>query len=202
MATLIGVVNVALEALGEPSVEAALTGTVAGDLAARVPDVAREALQEYPYNFAGTRAQLAALPGTPIGFQYAYALPANFTRLNFLSRTGEQRSWQRELHYVIEDGQLLCDYTPLYAIYTRDTYAEEYGRWPALFTNAVALDVASRRNRAATQARGEGDRLADRVRMAWRKVRNWDAQQRPWVEKPVGSFVRVRTSGLNGTRVE
>lgn len=196
MATLVQVVNVALEALGEPLVQAALEGTAAGDIALRVPEIAREALEEYPYNFSGTRVELAKLPGQPIGFQHAYALPAGFLNLHCLSHTGYQDSWDKELRYVIEDGQLLCDYEPLFAIYTRDAYVQEYGRWPALFANAVGVEAAFRRNRHVTQGASEGDRLYDRARTAWRKVRNWDARQRPWVRKPVGRFVGVRAAGL------
>ena len=199
MATLVQVVNIALEAMGEPLDQAITVGTTGGDLAVRVPEIAREFLEEYPYSFSGSRVELLKIPGKPIGFEHAYALPAGFLNLHCLSRTGGADSWEKELRYVIEDGALLADYNPLFAIYTRDAYVSEYGRWPALFANAVGLEAAYRRNRHVTQGAGEGSRLEDRARLAWRKVRNWDARLRPWTQKPVGRFVSARTSSRYGS---
>lgn len=198
MATLLSVVNVAREALGLPLEQVIQEGTTGGDLAARIPELAREQFENYPWNFASRREELARLPGKPIGYEFAYALPAGALRIVWISRTGSDLWNDRVRDYREEDGRLLCDYEPLFGLFTFAAYTEDYGRWPQVFAEALGLEAALRRNRHVTQGAGEGDRLMLKAEDAWRRAKLWDAQRVPWKPKPVGRFVVSRWQGLGG----
>lgn len=191
------VVNIALEALGEPSLSAVHDAPIGSRLAARLPQVAREAFEAYPWNFASRREKLARLPEEPIGFEYAYALPAGALRIVSLWRgDGDQSSVGSRINeYAEEYGRILCNYDEVHGLFTFDHFVNDLSRWPQVFAEAIGLDLAARENRRTTQSGGAGDVLAQRAARARMTARAWDAQRNPWRAKPVGRFVSSRWHG-------
>lgn len=196
----IEVLNIALEALGEPNVSAPRETPLSSRLDARLPRVAREMFEGYPWNFASQRLELAQLPEEPIGYDYAYAVPAGAVRIVWLSQDGSDEFTLRVVRYAEESGRILADVSPLYGLFTMDR-SQDFRQWPQVFSEAMGLELAVRENRRVTQSNSAGLSLEERCEMAWKKAQTWDAQRVPWQQKPVGRFVSSRWSGLYGGRL-
>lgn len=167
MAAIVDIINTALAELGQTRVSSRDAATPGAQAIDSVFDAELDLfLEEHPWNFAKARASLARTASTPLfGFQYAYALPADFFAV-----------WQEErpdMLYRIEGGKLLCDEEEVQLVYIRRvTTANEM---PATFRDALALRLAARVCRRVTGS-DPGDKLLVRLDAAVRKSKFLNAR--------------------------
>lgn len=124
--TSVDIVNGALAKFGEAAILSLDDGSYAGRLASREYDRKRQALTRmHRWNFATKRAVLAPLSTAPLfGNTYQFQLPADYLRLIGLYDAQDEFNdrcyTSGRIPYRVEGGKLLCDYNPVYVIYTAD----------------------------------------------------------------------------------
>ncbi len=137
--TLTGIANCALISLGEPRIRS-LDDTVLGAqlIRDRFDDVRDELIRLFPWDFAKTRARLAANATPPIGdfagFTYAYPLPFDFVRLIEVLTPAHHA-------YRVEGGQILThNEAPLEIVYLRSV--TNPGEMDVLFRETLCASLA------------------------------------------------------------
>ena len=158
MSTDLEVCNRCLAILGEPPV----TSLSDPSKAARTVNASyaplRDALlRAYRWKFAMKRVELAADTDAPVfGFDYAYTLPSDFLRLDFINdamvwfATGAEYRDFNEGAYAVEGGKILTDLSaPLQVRYVSRADAALFD--PA-FVEALAARMASSLAIAITQS--------------------------------------------------
>lgn len=119
-------------------------------------DIARQSLlASHPWNFALKRAKLLPEETAPeFGYAYQFAVPEDCLRWLPWAR-GEQYYFEGEE----EAGFILSDESTIYIRYIIDVEAE--GKWPPLFADAMAYQLAFEYCEGRTQMSGLRDRLKD-----------------------------------------
>lgn len=97
-------------------------------------------LSRADWNFAMARASVAADSGTPaFGWQYSFTLPPECLRLVPLTNSGTAEG--DPIEHNVEGGKIYANYDgPLFIRYVKRT--EDYERYPATFTEALAARLA------------------------------------------------------------
>lgn len=181
------IANQALGILGPGSgylTDLATDTTTAGQALNRTYELVRdEVLEAHPWNFAVTRAELAADVTTPEwGFDYQYTLPANCLR--FLSMYGEK------VEYQIEGDKLLCDESgPLNIRYIkRETDTSKYS---PTFVSALAARWAFQ-IAGTIESRLTPAQIWEIYERMMGTARRADAQSNPSEEMPDGDWLNAR----------
>lgn len=161
MSTDIEVANRCLAILGEPSITALSDPSKAARTITANYDSIRDALlRSYRWKFAMKRVQLVADTDAPLfGFDYAYTLPSDFLRLDFVQdawvwfATGAEWRGFSEGAYAIEGRKILTNLTaPIEVRYVSRVGAELFD--PA-FVEALAARMATSLALAITQSEGK-----------------------------------------------
>ena len=147
-----------------------------------------ELLEMWPHNFAMTRQQLSQDASAPlIQWNFAYTLPADPYCLvpRALWHNGD---WREK--WVIEGRQLLTDYdSDVFLLYT--ARVEDYVAYPALFTRALALELAVRLSYPITRSNTVDEKLEKKAAKAWKKHRSVDGATGWHAELPQGVFTQA-----------
>lgn len=95
-----------------------------------------EVLRDHPWNFAAKRVALGELAVAPVfGFAHAFALPADYIRLQEVGEPGDN------IIYEIEGRTLVTDESSVYLKYT--SRVEDTTLFDAKFAVALAAKLAS-----------------------------------------------------------
>ena len=140
MASEVGIVNAALDLLGEPAIISFADNSKAGRLAAKEFANIRDALySRHPWNFGRKRDALAALADAPAwGYDFQYQLPSDYIRM--FNVEGENEGTGR---WVVEDGKILTDLTAtLNILYGYKVTAA--AQMSAGFRDALAATIAKK----------------------------------------------------------
>lgn len=143
--------------------------------AAKHYDHVRQAVLElHPWNFAYTRASIAANATTPVfGWKYAYPVPTDYLKLWKVQNAGRDSRWAMERH----EG-LRCIMTdlasPLKIGYGADVTAT--GQWSPLFAQAVIGQLAGL-IASKLGDRGDVERSRKFFEDALRQARRADSQE-------------------------
>ena len=175
MATDTEVANRALLALGLDRINnlAGSTAYRANRINELFPTTRRSVLEEYPWNFAGGRAQLARSAVTPVsGWAYFYDLPADFliTRQVRASDSDFDVSSPRadkscaDIAFELREPQMLSDSEEVWLYYTRNLTS--LATWPQYVANVfayrLAMDLAIPFTESQSK-RAEMERLHDKA---------------------------------------
>lgn len=129
------------------------------------------------------------------GLPYTYSFPEDYVRLRAIctdeAQTNEDRSYKREGPYVFSA------YNVLYVTYVSndDLYGWNMGRWPQLFVEAVAAELAYRSGLPITKDRGTKNDLVIIKDRALDKARRKDAVDERVKSKPLSSWANARLGG-------
>lgn len=167
MASLVGVCNRALQKLGEKRITSlsdnSATARALGDCYEAVRDAL---LREHPWNFAISRAELAADAEEPDwGRANAYQLPSDFLRLlpDYPEDAANSKDWQIEGQKILTD-----DTDPIYIRYI--ARVTDVTLMDALFLEAWATKMAYELCELITQSNTKKEALRtdylDIIRMA------------------------------------
>lgn len=150
-------------------------------------EVRRDVIRDHPWNFAMTRAGLAAVDGVvTYPWDAAFPLPEDCLRfLEVLDPAGCRDT------FANEGGRILADTAgPLYIRYVRDV--EETGLWDALFVSAFAARLAFQIADRITGDRGRKSDAWGAYRAALAKAKGVDAKENPPVEGVESSWIEAR----------
>ena len=135
MATDTEIVNAALSKLGEPRITSFDDDTKSGRLAnSTFSDIRDALLREFPWNFATTRAELAAEVTAPVwGFARSFVLPPDYLRLIDVENP-------LRMPWRIESGRIVTDLeAPLQIKYVRRV---DSGEMDSTFREVLAARLA------------------------------------------------------------
>ena len=172
MASVVDVVNKALDKLGHGAITSLGDGTKAANLATRVWPLTRDAaLRDHPWNFAVKRTTTAPLSDAPSwGFSYQHEFPSDLLRLL------EIRDLNRD-EYQVEGNHILTDEDTLYIRYIRQvTDPNEYD---ALFIEAVSCFMAYEMCESLTQSNTKKEMLWQDYQSALMRAKSVDGQENP-----------------------
>ncbi len=185
MAADIDIINAALSKLGEQAILAVSDPSPPGRLANRTyADIRDALLRESPWNFAMTRASLAADAAAPTwGFERQFVLPGDLLRLVSIDNDGDEE-WRNE------GGKILTDMTaPLNILYTA-LVAE--GAMDATFREALAARLAMEWAEPLAQNSSLTDQMATLYRNKLQVARAADGQTDRQREIDASAFILAR----------
>jgi len=185
MASVVDVVNKALDKLGYGAITSLDDGTKAANLADRTwPLVRDQALRDHPWNFAVTRTNTAPLSSTPDwDFLYWHELPSDCLRLLEIK---DVRSDQ----YQIEKGRILTNESVLYIRYI--ARIEDANEYDSLFIDAVASLLAYEMCESLTQSNSKMKNLYGMYENAMLRAKKVDAMENPPATFKTDSWIEVR----------
>lgn len=160
-ASVVEILSSALVELGEDRITSADQDTERARIASEVFETERDALlEEHPWKFATTRAELARLAETPaFGFAFAFALPTDCLHV--------MDTWP-ETHCRVEGGRLLADEPAMAVRYVRRVTSPT--SMPPTFRAALAARIAAKVAKKITGSSAEKERMlelyADRLKTA------------------------------------
>ncbi len=191
-ASVVEILSSALVELGEDRITSADQDTERARIVSEVFETERDALlEEHPWKFATTRAELPRLAEAPaFGYAFAFALPADCLHV--------MDTWP-ETHCRIEGGRLLADVPAVAVRYVRRVTAA--AGMPPTFRAALSARIAAKVAKKITGSSAEKERMlalyADRLKTA----KSRDAQGGGTPEPPgtglfaPDRFVRARAFG-------
>lgn len=175
MASYVDIANLAASKIGEDDqLTAPDDDTHLGRSVAAVWSIVRQAtLRDHPWNFAVKRVAIAAdAKAAPVGFQYAYPLPADCLRLVGLIDHPTSRNFE------LEGRAILFDATgPLRIRYIVDV--EEPAYWDSDFTEAFACRLAYAIADRITGDSGRKSEAWNAYTLALRQAKKSDALENP-----------------------
>lgn len=193
MTTRLDVLNIALNALGEPSTRDVLSTEKWVRRANEAYDrVATRLLEQHPWNFAEEAEQLTATTPTPIDFEYGYNKPASCLRVNYVSDTAKRNS--APIYYRDRGGRILANSDIVVLWYVSSAYLNLTGAWPELFADAVGKTIAAEIGPVTTASNPKDDILQTKAARALRKAQHADAQSNGVWTPPPGRYVTTRYS--------
>ncbi len=138
---------------------------------------------------------------TPVGYAYAFDLPADFVRRYVVSLSDTLDPPLDHLAggtaYRIEGGHLWADSTPIYLRYTSNdtSYGLDLTLWPERLTEAAATELAYRIAPKLTGSSELKKELFDLKADALGKANTYEALQQPAQTGRPGRWVTDRFSG-------
>lgn len=150
MASKVLVANIGLRLLGQRRISS-FTESGSPISEQEFDEVLDEVLAEHPWNAAKKRASLNLLTTAPLyGFAYAYQLPGDLIRVlsidsagqsSTLTVSGVTQTTSRETTWRVEGRTLLCDVTPVEALYI--AHVDDMNVLPAYLRNLVGTKIAA-----------------------------------------------------------
>jgi len=198
MATETEIANRAMQKLGAKRILAfGDTSTKEGrEISAAWDQVRRGELRRANWNFAITRASLAAIVATPVyGFSYAHALPDLCLRIIDVSSDNTTSSVLSVGDYAREslaDGTqvVASDNTPLWVRYVRDV--TNVAIWDVMFCEVMATQLALQLCQQITDSNSRKEALEAEYRWQSRDARNADAIENPPDQLPDDEWNEAR----------
>lgn len=171
MATPVSICSNALLKLGSRAISSFTDGTDMSTLCANIYPEARDSLlRTHVWNFSIKRVQLAAEVTTPAwGYTYQHVIPGDFIRLIEV---------EDEYDYTLENGRILCDYTPLNIayVYRNETTTEYDTLFVELLTQKMIAELAYAVTRSDSKAQTEMTKFAAMAK----QTRNIDSTEIPY----------------------
>lgn len=185
MASIVEIVNKALDKIGYGAITSLDDGTKAANLADRTwPLVRDQVLRDHPWNFAIKRTNTAPLSVSPDwGFTYQHELPSDCLRLI------EVRDLNRD-EYQLEQGRILTDESVLYIRYL--SRVEDTNEYDALFVDAVASALAYEMCESLTQSNRKKTALYALYEESLLRAKRADAFENPPAIFAEDSWLTVR----------
>lgn len=189
MASIVGLCNRALVAIGAETITAITDGGNNANACNEVYEDARdEMLRAHPWNFAVARAKLGRLAEAPaFGFRYAYQLPSDWLRT--ISVHGDEAGVATVRHKH-EGRAIHSDAADIYLRYIRRI--TDVNMMDAMFRTAlsirIALDVVDR----VAHSESKVARVAKQFEQALRAAKSVDSQEDQPDEIPAGSWIAAR----------
>jgi len=131
--------SLALTAVGADPITSFDSGTVEAEVASLwYPMTAEALLSSHYWSFALRRAELAELaaPSDAAGWDYAYALPADFLRLQAVGTDATSQG----VPFEVRGAQLLTDEAIVEITYVRRASEDD---WPGYFQDALVAQLAA-----------------------------------------------------------
>ncbi len=195
MATKGDVINGALALIGQPPMaSAADTSTWVKRCVDRYPAVTRALLEQHPWNFARVMEEMSQLAEATGGRTYSYTKPAKCLRICFINDTGEDSDDQWH-EYDDADGKIHSDSETLFMWFVSSDYLIKEGSWPQVFADAVSAEIAARVLPIASKDRGTKVDLVEMAKVALKRAKSFNAQQKPFRPNPMGKWARARRVG-------
>ena len=138
--------------------------------------------------------QTADTAATQFGYQFAYELPEDYSRI--IRICDNNRFRPTLIDFLIENGYIFCDCQPLYLQYVSNdtTHGYDPGNWPASFADAVVDELAYR---TAPFLAGAGvqkiEQLEKEAKRSFYIAKGRDAVNNPESWMPPGRLVRARS---------
>lgn len=198
MASEVDIANSALKKIGEKTAITSLTeGTGFANVVNNVYAGLRDDLiRSHLWNFAMRRQELArASEGPVFGFNYQFALPINYLRLN---EAFDNSAGVGSLRYKLESSAdlgklLLCDAERVWASYVAKVI--DTSLMPPDFREALIFQIARDIAVPLGRSRSLSETMEGRHKIALRKAKSTDAMEN-WTDQfPQGSWVGSRSQG-------
>ena len=163
----------------------------------RVYDSAVQKLIEGAFwKFASKSSELqqSDTAATQFGYQFAYELPEDYVRI--IRICDNERFRPTLIDFLIENGYIFCDCSPLYLQYVSndETHGYDPGNWPASFADAVVDELAYR---TAPFLAGAGaqkiEQLEKEAKRSFYIAKGRDCVNQPESFMPAGRLVRARS---------
>jgi len=189
------VINVALDALGEPrSVGTDDDSTWVVRLRNAYEARVRFLLEDYAWNFATDCEQMTASEPTPDDWLYGFNKPASWMRTLHVSNCADPES--PRLPHDDRQGRILADQAEVWHWWIDNRWITLEGSWPQHFADTVSMHIAYAVMPATSENEGRRERvMKDRDKIT-AKAKTWDAQQKPAREQTPGKWAMARRSGL------
>lgn len=192
----VDVCNLALDLLKQDAITSIDAPTGGTDvICARWYDhVRRAVLRKHPWNFAGTRATLAANATAPaFGYSQAYDLPNDFIRLLTI---GDDTLNDLQNAYQIEDNQLLYSAADSSSLKIRYVYDfTNVALMDPLFVDVLAAELALRIAFKVTGSDEAGDKIKEHLKLIAPEAYAIDGQERPPIRIQRSKFLDRRRGG-------
>lgn len=155
-------------------------------------------LQKGQWDFAARTQLLEDDPSVtpPFGYQFAFARPANHVRTMAVCTDEYLRA--PLLDYEFEGAYWYADHDEIYVRFVSNDldFGGDFSLWPPNFTRFAACNLAVR-SRGRIAGKGiDKDDLKKTCKGLLREAQATDAQERPSVLPPLGSWSRSRTTRL------
>lgn len=154
-------------------------------------------LRQNRWTFAIKRAELPALSETPtFGFNYQYALPADFLRLDMINDMYPSVSLDNYIStevadYAIENKMILTDLeAPLKIRYGANV--SDPNLWDSLFIEALACRLAAEICEDLTQSSGKRTQAWNEYKQALQAGKRANAIERPPTQLPDDTWIFSR----------
>ncbi len=166
-ASIVEILSSALVELGEDRITSADQNTERARIASEVFETERDALlEEHPWKFATTRAELARLAEIPaFEFAFAFALPTDCLHV--------MDTWP-ETHCRIEGGRLLAHEPAMAVRYVRRVTGA--AAMPPTFRAALAARIAAKVAKKITGSSAEKERMLELYAQRLKTAKSRDAQ--------------------------
>ena len=128
------------------------------------------------------------------GYEFVYEIPTDFVRI--IRICDNNRFRPTLIDFLLENGYIFCDCTPLYLQYVSNDPNHGYnvGLWPASFTDALVDELAYR---VAPYLQGAGvqkiEQLEKEAKRTFYLAKGRDAVNQPEGWPPAGRLVRSRS---------
>lgn len=198
MASVIQVANRALTKLGSARITSLSDDIKAArSISSCFEDLRDDELRAHRWQFAMKRTSLAALSTAPEwGYQYAYQLPADFLRLDFVgeyypSPVMDNYIGVETQEWAIEGNKILTDYwAPLKLRYIQQV--TDPNQWDVLFREALASRIAMEICEELTQSNEKKQAAAQDYQRAILKAIKTGAIEKPPASVPDDTWVISR----------
>lgn len=191
MSTRLDVFNDALEWLGEPPTTDPDENT---EWVTRIRNAydreVRKMFELHTWNFAMAKVQLAAVGGTPDGWNYGFGKPAGCKRI--VKVAGSENPNASPIAYLDFGGRILSDHETTWLDYVDGTVIDEPGRWPEVFAGALAARLAFKVCPITGTGTDKREMLERTQRRLMAEARLWDAQQNGAWTIPPGEYENAR----------
>lgn len=182
--TLLSVFNAALSEVSEKAITnietAALINPKVRDMRDRWEGVTVAACEVYPFDFAQINEQLNRLEGTPLGFDYAYAVPAGFLRKVNYTYDGDKYNPVDDV--TLQNGTLCTNSDVLYACFISRPRAVRPELWPQIYADYIAFKLAAIIS-PSTLDESRVNRIRAGMKDTWDQLTVFDAQQGPKLQR-------------------
>ncbi len=193
MASVVGIANIGLTAIGQTNITSLTQGTKTANAVNTIYDELRRNMLVHPWNFATVRAQLARSATAPTyEFNYAYVLPSDHIRTISVHNNDEGVGTIYYKEEQVNDQRvILSDDENVYLRYVKDE--DDPNLMPADFRYALSMAIA--RDLAipiasSTQLYETYSNIATR---ALNKAKSTDALGNFPERRPSGSWVTSRS---------
>ncbi len=190
MTSKVEIINKALQKIGEQFITSILDDSEQARAANRIYDtVLREVLRVHPWNFAITRAALAADVETPIWeFENQFTFPADLVRLLGIENLTHTT---RESSYKVEGRRIVSNFdAPLNIKYIK--LEEDPNQYDSLFVDAFATKLAIEMVETLTQSNTKKSALLAEFSEIFVRAKRVDGQEDPFIRFEEDDWILTR----------